>query len=423
MRDSTRPLHSRLAPRGRGGRPFRFDAVELSGALADVGVLVPLAFALVTVNGMAATSLFFGIGVAYVITGLVYRLPLPVQPLKVIAAIAVAQGLPGTLVSAAGWVMGAALLLIAITDSARRLGRLFTKPIIRGLQLGVGIMLVQSGLSLASRPEIVRSGPASLVHLGPATIPTNWLIAAAALAVLVWGAGRRRGAASLPAIVLGVPLALAVSGVVPESAALTLGLSLPAPSLPRLPDLATASLLLVLPQIPLTLGNATFGTADAARTYFGRDARQVTPRRLLTTTAAGGLVSSLFGGVPICHGSSGLTAHYKLGARTGTAPLLMGGVCLGLALLLDGGALGLLSLMPYPVLGMLLAFVGVQHGLLARDVRGLPDVCVAAVTALAGLAGGNLALGMAAGIILREAMVLSARLGVFGPRRLLPGAG
>ena len=385
-----------------GPPSFRLTWREIAGALGDLGVLLPLAVALITVNGLSATGVFFGVGVAYILTGLTYRLPLPVQPLKAVAAIAIAQGLSGGAVVAAGWWMGLLLLLFVATDAARWMSRFFTRPVIRGIQLGLGLLLVRSGLLLASRLQIVPGGAEQVIHVASRPVPLGWLLAGAAGLVLVWAMRHRRWPASLIALSFGVFLALTLGGATGNLGQVRLGLSLPRPVLPRLPDLTTAFFLLVLPQIPLTLGNAVFATVDTAQAYFGGDARRVTPRALLTTMGLSQLVAALFGGVPVCHGSGGLTAHYKLGARSGLAPVLMGGLCLALAVFVDGNVVPILALVPYPVLGMLLAFVGVQHGLLARDLRGWEEGAVALVTATVGVATRNLALGFGAGIAVQQ---------------------
>jgi len=363
--------------------------------------------ALITVNGLPATGVFFGVGLAYILTGLTYGLPLPVQPLKAVSAIAIAHGLSSGVVTAAGWWMGLLLLLLVITDSARWLSRFFTPPVIRGIQLGLALLLVRSGLFLASRPQIVPGGPEQLIHLGARTVPLGWLLAAASVLLLVWALRHRLWAASLIVLSFGMLVAVTLGGVTEGLGQVQLGLTVPRPLLPRLSDLGTALVLLVVPQVPLTLGNAVFAMADTARAYFGEDARRVTPRTLLTTMSVSQILAALFGGVPVCHGSSGLTAHYRLGARTGLAPVLMGGLCLALALFVDGNGLPMLAFIPYPVLGTLLVFVGVQHGLLARDLRKWEDVAVATTTAAVGFATRNLALGFGSGMVLQEAIRLS----------------
>ncbi len=388
-------------------RDQRSAISELSGALGDLGTLVPLTVALITVNGLPATSVFFGVGVAYLLTGLFYRLPIPVQPLKAVAAIAIARGLPGTTVAAAGWWMGGLLLLFALTGLYRWLDRFFTRPVIRGIQLGLGLMLVQSGLMLVSRPQVVPGGEERVIHLASRALPLGWLVAAAALLLLGLALRHRRYLASLLLLAFGGLMALTVGGAGRVLGGIRLGIAFPVPALPSTADLMSALLFLVLPQIPLTLGNAVFATVDTAQAYFGSQARRVTPRNLLTTMGISQLVAALFGGMPVCHGSGGLTAHYRLGARTGAAPLIMGALCLALALFVDGNALPVLALIPYPVLGTLLAFVGVQHSLLVRDLRGWEEAGVALTTALLGFATGNLALGFGGGILLQQSFGLA----------------
>lgn len=370
---------------------------EVSGALGDLGVLLPLAAALITVNGLSATGVFFGVGLAYILTGLVYRLPLPIQPLKAVAAIAIAQGLPAGAVTAAGWWMGILLLILAATDAARYLGRLFTRPIIQGIQLGLGLLLVRSGILLALRRELTSGGAEQVVRLASRPVPLGWLLAGAALALLLYGV-YRKWPVSLILLAFGVAVSLVWGGAAESLGRVRLGLALPRPVLPLIPDLRSALPLLVLPQIPLTFGNAVFATVDTARAYFGQGARRVTPSTLLTTMSISQSIAALFGGAPVCHGSGGLTAHYKLGARTGAAPVLMGILCLALALFVDGNILPILALIPYPVLGAMLAFVGVQHGLLARHVRGREEAFVVIVTGATGFATSNLALGFAVGM-------------------------
>ncbi|RME39911.1 MAG: sulfate permease, partial [Thermoflexia bacterium] len=235
---------------------------EVSGALGDLGTLVPLAVALITVNGLPATGVFFGVGVAYILAGLFYRLPIPVQPLKAVAAIAIARGLSSRTVTAAGWWMGALLLLFALTDAPRWLDRLFTRPVIRGIQLGLGLMLVRSGLALASRPQVVAGGEERVVHLAAQAIPLGWVLAALTAGILLWALRSRRWPPTLLVLAFGGVVALAVGGAGQLLGTVRLGLALPVPALPQPRDLAAALLWLVLPQIPLTLGNAVFATVD-----------------------------------------------------------------------------------------------------------------------------------------------------------------
>ena len=120
-------------------------------------------------------------------------------------------------------------------------------------------------------------------------------------------------------------------------------------------------------------------TADAARTYFGERASRITPGRLATSLGTAGLLAGTIGGMPVCHGAGGLTAHYRFGARRAAAPALMGVVLLVLALALGGGLAAVLAAFPLPILAGLLATAGLlgetcQAHSASRMLRGMATV-------------------------------------------------
>ena len=79
---------------------------DISGALADLGILVPLTAALVVVNGLNVGSVLILAGMLAITAGLVFRIPFPVQPLKALTALAVAQVLSPDVIHAAGLEIG-----------------------------------------------------------------------------------------------------------------------------------------------------------------------------------------------------------------------------------------------------------------------------------------------------------------------------
>ena len=367
---------------------FRLSVAELSVAFADLGVLLPLTLSLITLNHLNATAAFAGIGLAYLVTAFAYRLPIPVQPLKSLSATALALGLSPLVIVAGAWWMTLFFVLLALTPSARRIERLFPTPIVRGIQLGLGFLLLQSAWGLVTKPILsIMPGAA-----GPL------LIALGAGFVLVIALRFWRDAAALAVISFGIVLALIYGGTqtIPSDALgivwPTFNRGLPAPG-----DFWTALWLLALPQLPLSMANSVYSTTDAARQYFDEEASHVTPRRLLSTMTINNALAALLGGVPVCHGCGGLTAHYRLGARTGAAPLILGMISLGLAILGGRAILSLLALIPFPALGILLAYVGLQHAWLAKDLRGWRAWLSALSVALVTLLTRNLALGFAVG--------------------------
>jgi SulP family sulfate permease len=398
---------------------FKFSIQELGGALGDLGVLLPLTVALITLNHMNATSVFLVVGLAYIIAGVFYRLPVPVQPLKAVAAIAITGGLSSNIISASGLVMAVFLLIMASTGAISWVAKLFPKVIIRGIQLGVGLLLIKAGLVLVSKDQVIIGRENVFQTFSNIPIPSGWLIALALGVIFVLFLRSNKLPASLVLLALGVGVGLLWDSFL-ELPGLRFALSLPVIAVPSPADLTAALVLLVIPQIPLTLGNAVFATADTAKTYFGPQAKRVTPKVLLTTMGVVNVGAGLLGGMPICHGSGGMTAHYRLGARTGGAALLIGVPFLVMALFLDGNVLPILSLIPYPALGVLVLFVGVQHSLLVRDLRQKREILIALAVAIPSLLTASLAVGLASGICLQLILVyLPRRHDVWSRLRLL----
>jgi SulP family sulfate permease len=135
-------------------------------------------------------------------------------------------------------------------------------------------------------------------------------------------------------------------------------------------------------------------TENTARILYGEQARRVTVRALSLSIGFLNLVGAAIQGAPLCHGSGGITAHYRFGARTAKSSYVIGGVCIALALL-GGAAVGLLHLIPLAVLGVFLVYVGVQHAAYLRDLlhrwpQLLIAVGVGVVSLLANLMWGTL---------------------------------
>jgi hypothetical protein len=130
-------------------------------------------------------------------------------------------------------------------------------------------------------------------------------------------------------------------------------------------------LALTLPQVVLTTANSVLGTYDVATRYFGEEASRTTISRLLASIGLGNLAVSLVGGLPFCHGSGGLTAHYRGGSNHWTSNLFIGGFCLLLAgIQFFGGG----TTLNYPplLLSFLLGVVGYHHFKLASPSWKMP---------------------------------------------------
>lgn len=360
-----------------------FDRRELSGAVADLGVFVPIAVALVVKNGLSPTAVLLPAGLLYLLVAFVYGLPIPVQPLKALGAIAIAKGLGADEIAAAALIMGVVFIVLGRLGLLDAAARVFPKPVIRGVQLTVGLLLCKIAWGLVSDP------PASFSEHA---LEPVWAIPLAAAVVGVALAFRRR------------PVGLALVGLGAAVMAWRSGLDVElGPSAIEPPSLDSATFwsaltVLVLPQLPLTFTNSCLATADAARTYFGQAAARARPNRLATTLGTANLVAGAVSGMPVCHGAGGLTAHVAFGSRTGGAPLVMGLSLLTLAVVAGAGLATLLTSFPLPILAGLLATAGLLHVSLLKDVRGVLPWAVALGVGVTGFVW-NLAPAVAGGLL------------------------
>lgn len=377
---------------------FRFNLQELGGALGDLGTLLPLMIGLIMLNGLNPTSVLVGAGVLYIASGLYYGIPVPVQPLKAVAAIAITAGLSASVIGAAGLLMGIILLVLSLTKAISAISKLFPWEVIRGIQLAIGLTLFRSGAELALSQRMFLSGSPTAGAF--TSFPVSVIIPLAAFLTFVLfqflHARNRHYSPSLAVLGLGLGAGIIFG---PVSSLARLSPVLPTIALPSAPDLWLAFTALVIPQLPLTMGNAVVATCDTATSYFGQRAQRVTPRALATSMGLANIVAGLAGGMPMCHGSGGMTAHYRLGARTGGANLMVGGLLLTFGVF-GFAALPYLSLIPVPVLGVLLSIVGIYHASLIGDLSGWRPLSVASVVAIATVAFANVAIGFAAGILL-----------------------
>jgi MFS superfamily sulfate permease-like transporter len=368
---------------------------EIGGGFGDIGLLAPLAVALITLNHLNATAVLAGAGIFYIVTALVFRLPVPVQPLKAVSAIAIASGLGPPGIAAAGLMIGVIFVALSVTGLTSVLRRIFVPPVVRGIQLSIGLLLAQAAIGLMTRQHQLRLGAGPLDGLG-VTYPV--LIGASVLLLLLVFQRRALPGGSLLLLGLGTVLGVAV-GVHPR-----LHLSLgPAPVAWHLPtgaDFGRSFWVLVVPQVGLSIGNSVIATSATARRYFGQAGARVSARKLALSMGVANLVVSPFGGMPMCHGAGGMTAHFKTGARTGLGIAVYGGCLVALGLVLGASAPVVLALIPVAVLAGFLLYVGIEHAALVSDLRSQHGFLVAGAVAAVSVATGNISAGVVVGLTL-----------------------
>jgi MFS superfamily sulfate permease-like transporter len=347
-------------------------------------VLVPIAVALIVTNGLSPTAVLLPAGGLYVLAGLVYRLPVAVQPMKAFGVIAIAHGFGADVIAAGAMLLGAIFLLLGSSGLLDRVARVFPHPIIRGIQLSVGLLFIKVAWNLVTAP------PSAFTDYAR---PTWWLLGGALVVVMVALMLRRRAITLVLVVVASMAMLLGSHG------SLHLG-----PSALHFPHLSVeaftaAAVALVLPQLPLSFANSCLATADAARTYFGAAASRVRPSRLATTFGTANLLAGAITGMPVCHGAGGMTAHRSFGARTGGAPIALGSMLLLSAVAVGASLATVLAAFPLPILAGLLTVAGVLHMALLKDLRQPTHWALAISVGITGLLS-NLAVALSGALII-----------------------
>lgn len=362
-----------------------YDRSELAGAFGDLGTLVPFVVGYVTINRLDPQGVLLGFGLMALATGLYFRTPMPVQPMKAIATVAVTQAstVSPAMIWASGLVTGVFWLAMAITGAVSWVAALTSRPVVRGLVLGLGLSFILEGVNL------MQQGPALA-------------IAGAALTFLLLSQSRLP--AMLVLLLYGALAALVTDrNLVSDLSALSPGFRLPSVGLPSLGlrDVVQGTLVLALPQAALTLGNAIIATREENNALFPD--RPVSVRLLAADHGVMNLLGAALGGVPMCRGAGGMAGHIRFGARTGGALVILGMLLLVVALFLSASVDTLFRLFPMPVLGVILFFGGMELAASANgDGASRPDRAVMVVTA--GIALWNMGAGYCAGLLLDHAV-------------------
>nr|WP_276238562.1 molybdate transporter family protein [Halobaculum sp. DT55] len=326
--------------------------------------MLPIVVALAALTPVSLPHALLFFGGFQVLWGVVYGLPLSVEPMKALAGLALAGALTAGEYVTAGLLAGVVLVVAAATGALSRVERYVGEPVVRGIQLAVALLLLRAGVDLGlAEPTLA--------------------LAAAGVAGVVALAGFRRGAA-LAVLGVGLALALAETGV--PSADLPAFTVFPTAA----PALTTPALSATAGQLAMTVGNAAVATSLLLSDLFDAD---VAADRLSGSMGAMCLSAVPLGGVPMCHGSGGLAGKHAFGARTGGANLVLGGLYLAAV-----PFAGVVAAFPMPVLGVVLGFVGVHLGRRAVGVEGRGALALVALVGVVGV-GWNVGAAFLVGLV------------------------
>lgn len=390
---------------------LRFNRMELAGSLGDLGTLLPLSVGMIMINDMNPVGIFIGVGLFYILSGLYFKVTCPVEPMKVISAYAIATGITSAQIQASCLLLFVMLFIIGGTGLINVIGRVIAKPVIRGVQLSTGLLLLSQGVRLmigtSYIQEMQKIAEPYLLFQNIGFLPIGIVLGSVLGLITLLLLDNKR----LPAAVVVVGVGLIVGflwGRHEGWSQLEIGLNLPSflpHGFPAVNDFSFALLILVLPQIPMTIGNAVIANADLSAEYFPKEVgRRITYKALCLSMALANLGCFFIGGMPMCHGAGGLASRYRFGARTAGSNMIIGGFFIVIALFFGTQILLIINLLPMSVLGVLLVFAGAQLALTILDMQTRKElfvvICIVGITLASNLAAGFL-IGIVVAVLLR----------------------
>ncbi len=361
----------------------KFDLPEWAGAFGDLGTLIPFVAAYIAILKINPNGLLVAFGVALIAVGSIYRTPFPVQPMKAIGASAVSQasiaaGLTASVVVGASLMTGAIWLFLGFTGLAKKISAYVPKSALLGVVMGLGFSFMGEGIRLMGSSPYIAGVllMLTLALLNRPRVPAMLILLAVGFGIALFD--KPELSTQLQAI--------KPEFVIPsfEWQSLTLN------------DLWLGLVLLALPQLPLTFGNAFISITEENNRLFPN--RPVKEQRVALSTGLMNIWSSLIGGIPMCHGAGGMAGHIQFGARTGGSSIILGTILLIAGVTLPSSIATIFQLFPTSVLGVILFFAGLQLALGSRDTSSeKADRFI--VLATAGLAVWNVGIAVLFGIL------------------------
>lgn len=365
---------------------IRFDRNELSGAFGDIGTDLPLIVGLILVTGLDAANVFLMFGIMQIITGLIYGIPMPVQPLKLVAVIAISSKLSGGVVLGAGLAIGITMLFFTISGLITWINKVVPNSVIRGIQFGLGIKLILL---------------AFMIYI-PSEGLNGYLLSAVSFILIVLLIQNRKLPPALPVIVLGVLYAF-IFRIEPSEIVNNFGFVLPGVTIPGFQEVLTGFVILAIPQIPLSIGNSLLATQKVSEDFFPE--RKLKVKKIAFIYSLMNLINPFVGGVPVCHGSGGLVGHHTFGARTGGSVIMYGILYLILGLFCSGNFEQVLQIFPLSILGTILVFEGFALSKLIKKTFNRQDLIIALVVGfMAILFNYGFVIGLIAGTVIHYAL-------------------
>ena len=327
----------------------RQPLAEISGSLGDLGTFLPIVITETVGHQISLSTTLIFTGIFNILTGLAFGIPLPVQPMKAIAAVAISNSFTAGQTAAAGIFVASCIFVFSITGILTRFTALIPIPVVKGIQVGAGLSLIISASTKTTAP---------LSWTGPRfTDNYIWMIVAFIALLAVSQAPR----APYALVVFCIGLVFAAVELNDTSDGRPPGFRLwrPYTQVPRGTDWQIGILDAGIGQLPLTTLNSII-----AVTHLSADLLPEVPAPSITSiglsVAAMNLFGCWFGAMPVCHGSGGLAAQYRFGARSGASIIFLGLFKLLIGLIFGESLVDLLQRFPNALLAVMIIAAGLE---------------------------------------------------------------
>ncbi|MHA2287143.1 MAG: putative sulfate/molybdate transporter [Promethearchaeota archaeon] len=346
----------------RGNVLAKFNLREFGGALGDWGTLIPFIIGYISIVKLNPAGVFLCLGITNIILGIKFNLPLPVQPQKTIGTVAISQAWEPNLVISTGFGTGIIWTVLGFTKLLEKIVKKVPTTAVRGIQLGLGLILGWSALQLISSDIIlgIISISVILILLKFKRVPSSIILVALGIILIVWNQSidMTKIQFSLPVFTF---------------------------QFPQWENFLWGMLIAGFAQLFLTLTNVMIATISLIKELFPEKVEEVTASHLALNMGVINLLTPLLGGIPMCHGSGGLASQYAFGARTGGSMILEGFLEIFLGLFLSNALLLIFTAFPEAILGAMLiytAFLLVRISFKDYSLKTMPIILTSAVLCL-----------------------------------------
>ena len=362
-----------------------YNTTEFAGAFGDLGTLIPFTVGYIVVNKLDPVGILVSLGILKIFVGLYFKTPIPIQPMKAIGAAAISN--PSSI--SPGMIWGSGIfsaiiwIVLALTGAVKWLNKITAKPVMRGIMLGLGISFMIEGTKMMT---------------------SQWVLAVIAMIVAFLLLANKRLPAMIVLLVMGIAASLIINpGLIGQMKEIIVQFKLPELTFGKVgwQDFVLGALILGLPQVPLTLGNAVLATTIENNELFPD--HKVTVKKVALDHGFINIVSFILGGMPVCHGAGGMAGHVRFGARTGGSLVILGVILLILGLFFSQSVALIFNLIPAAILGVILFIAGLSLATMTLDIGNKKeDIYVLLVTT--GIAVFNIGIAFVAGLALYYAL-------------------